>query len=508
MISCVKRHAEDGGWTSLWEAWGPETLSQSTALEHKGGNVMTATASERDGALPTRIRRAAAAQLAGKLSGQILLPGVDEYERARRVFNAMIDRRPAVIIRCQTAQDVVEGLRFADAHALPIAVKGGGHGVAGRAVCDAGVMLDLSAMKLVAVDPVARVVTAGPGVTLGELDRATQPLGLATPTGVVSLTGLSGLALGGGLGWLNGKHGLTCDNLLAADVVTATGDRVVANLDESPDLLWGLRGGGGNFGVVTSFTLRLHPVHQVLAGVLTYPARKARAAMAAYRELAREAPDELSTALSLSRPGGGELTVSIVVCFAGAFEKAAGLLAPLRGLGPEVDAIEPMPYAALQSAADEGYPPGQYHYWKSGFVNVINDELIDVLLDFVARMPSPASGVGLQQLHGVAGRVDPMATAFAHRGDRYDCLILSQWPDLSESEQIIAWTAELFDALGPFFGAGVYVNNLGDEEHQRVKQAYGANYDRLAALKTKYDPTNLFRNNHNIKPLGDVRQEP
>jgi FAD/FMN-containing dehydrogenase len=467
---------------------------------------MTATASERDGAVPRRVSRAAARQLAGKLSGQIVLPGVDEYERARRVFNAMIDRRPAVIIRCETAEDVVHGLGFAQAHAVPLAVKGGGHGVAGRAVCDAGVMLDLSAMKSVAVDPDARVVTAGPGVTLGDLDRATQPLGLATPTGVVSVTGLSGLALGGGLGWLNGKHGLTCDNLLAADVATATGDRIVADVDENPELLWGLRGGGGNFGVVTSLTLRLHPVQQVLAGVLSYPARKARAAMVAYRELAREAPDDLSTALSLSRPGGGELAVSIVVCFADGFEKATGLLARLRGLGPEVDEIEPIPYLALQASADEGFPPGQYHYWKSGFVEAIDDEVIDVLLDFVARMPSPGSGVGLQQLHGVAGRVDPSATAFAHRGDRFDCLILSQWPDPSESERNIVWTSELFDALGPFFAAGVYVNNLGDDDGQRVKQAYGANYDRLVALKTTYDPTNLFRHNHNIEPLGDVRR--
>jgi hypothetical protein len=258
--------------------------------------------------------------------------------------------------------------------------------------------------------------------------------------------------------------------------------------------------------VVTSLTLRLHPVQQVLAGVLSYPARKARAAMVAYRELAREAPDDLSTALSLSRPGGGELAVSIVVCFADGFEKATGLLARLRGLGPEVDEIEPIPYLALQASADEGFPPGQYHYWKSGFVEAIDDEVIDVLLDFVARMPSPGSGVGLQQLHGVAGRVDPSATAFAHRGDRFDCLILSQWPDPSESERNIVWTSELFDALGPFFAAGVYVNNLGDDDGQRVKQAYGANYDRLVALKTTYDPTNLFRHNHNIEPLGDVRR--
>ena len=449
---------------------------------------------------------AATGQLPGNLSGQILLPGVDEYERGRKVFNAMIDRRPAAIIRCETAEDVVEGLRFADAHALPVAVKGGGHGVAGRAVCDDGVMLDLSAMKRVAVDPVARIVTAGPGVTLGDLDRATEPFGLATPTGVVSMTGLAGLALGGGLGWLNGKHGLTCDNLLAADVVTAAGDRIVAAVDQNPELLWGLRGGGGNFGVVTSFMFRLHPVEQVLAGALSFPAGKARAAIVAYRELAREAPDELTTALSVSRPDGGDLMVSIVVCFVDRFEEADRLLARLRSLGPDVDAIEPMPYVALQSTADEGFPPGQLHYWKSGFVSAIDDEMIDVLLEFVARMPSPASGVGLQQLHGVAGRVDPSATAFAHRGDRWDCLILSQWPDPSESERNIAWTAELFDALGPYFGAGVYVNNLGPEEEQRVRQAYGANYDRLAALKAKYDPTNMFRHNHNIRPVSEARQ--
>jgi FAD/FMN-containing dehydrogenase len=314
------------------------------------------------------------------------------------------------------------------------------------------------------------------------------------------MTGLSGLALGGGLGWLNGMHGLTCDNLVAAEIVTATGDRVAANADENPDLLWGLRGGGGNFGVVTSFTLRLHPVKRVLAGAITYPARKARSALRLFHEFAGACPDELSTALSLSRPGGGELTVSIVVCYAGPFERADRLPEPLRALSPAPDAITAMPYRTLQSSADGGYPPGQQHYWKSGYLTDIDDELIEVLIDFMDRMPSCTSGVGLQQLHGAAARVDPSATAFPHRGDRYDCLILSQWPDPADSEQNIAWTAELFEALAPFLGTGVYVNNLGDEGDDRVRQAYGPNYDRLAALKTAYDPTNLFRHNQNIRP--------
>ena len=445
---------------------------------------------------------AAARALSGKIKGQVLLPGVAGYDRSRCVFNAMIDRRPAMIIRCAGADDVVEGVAFARTYDLPVTVKGGGHGVAGRAVADGGVMLDLSAMKRVRVSRLERTATVEPGVTLGDLDRETEPFGLAAPTGVVSMTGLAGLALGGGLGWLNGKHGLTCDNLLAAEIVTAAGDRVRANADENPDLLWGLRGGGGNFGVVTSFTFRLHPVSRVLAGAITYPAREARSALRLFHEFARGCPDDVSAALSLSRPDGGEIAVTIVICYAGSYQPVRGLPQPLRGLNPEPDAITPMPYRTLQAAADDGYPPGQQHYWKSGYLTEIDDELVDVLIEFVTRMPSPASGVGIQQLHGTAARVDPSATAFPHRGDRYDCLILSQWPDPTDSQQNVAWTGELFGALRPFLATGVYVNNLGDEGDDRVRQAYGPNYDRLATLKTEYDPTNLFRHNQNIRPVG------
>lgn len=455
-----------------------------------------------EGASMTAVRR-----LAARLRGQVLLPGDGRYDAARRVFNAMVDRHPTLIIRCAGAKDVLEGVSFAREHGLQLSVKGGGHNVAGNAVCDGGLMLDLSPMKAAHVDPLGRIATVQPGLTLGDLDRETQTFGLATPTGVVSMTGLSGLALGGGLGWLNGKHGLTCDNLLAADVVTATGELLAASAEENEDLFWGLRGGGGNLGVVTSFTFRLHPVEQVLAGALTYPADKARAALRLYHEFARECPDELGANASLSRNADGDVAVSIAVCYVGPFGHGDRLLAPLRALGPELEAIEPMPYRELQRVPDEGFPSGQQHYWKSGFLTDLSDELIDIMLGFVAAMPSETSGVGLQQLHGAAGRVEPTATAFPHRGNRYDCLILSQWPDPADSQRNIAWTRELFDTIKPFFATGVYVNNLGDEGAERVRQAYGPNYERLVALKTKYDPTNLFRHNQNVRPTTAVPPE-
>jgi FAD/FMN-containing dehydrogenase len=445
-------------------------------------------------------------QLAARLQGRALTPGTSGYNTARRVFNAMIDRHPALIIRCASVEDVVETVGFARTHGLPLSVKGGGHSVAGNAVCNGGVMLDLSPMKGGRVDPARRVATVQTGMTLADLDRQTQAFGLATPTGVVSVTGLSGLALGGGLGWLNGKYGLTCDNLLSAEVVTATGEVITASAEENQDLLWGLRGGGGNFSIATTLTLRLHPVDQVLAGGVTYPARKARAALRLYHEFANNCPDDLTTALSVSRTPDGDVVVSIAVCHAGPVAQADRLLEPLRVLGPESDAIQPVSYQALQQASDAGFPPGQQHYWKASWLTDLDDQAIDVLVDFVARMPSQTSGVGLQQLHGAAARVDPTETAYPHRSNRYDCLILSQWPDPAESPQNIAWTRELFDAMQPFFAAGVYVNNLGEEGELRVKQAYGPNYDRLVALKTRYDPTNFFRHNHNIQPRAAERR--
>ena len=324
------------------------------------GVAMSVTSSNNaDLAAGDGVPDAAVGRLAETLSGQVLLPGAGEYDRARRLFNAMIQRRPAVILRCASPGDVVEGVTFARTEGLPISVKGGGHGVAGKAVCDRGLMLDLSPMKAVDVDAARRLVTVQSGVTLGELDRATAPFGLATPTGVVSMTGLAGLALGGGLGWLNGQHGLTCDNLVAADVVTAAAAPVAADAEQNPDLLWGLRGGGGNFGVVTSFTFRLHPIERVLAGFVTYPSKKARDALRLYHEFASGCPDSLSANASVARGPDGGVAVSIAVCYVGTAERGDALLRPLRSLGPEVDAIAAMSYATLQQAPDGGFPPGQ-----------------------------------------------------------------------------------------------------------------------------------------------------
>jgi FAD/FMN-containing dehydrogenase len=386
-------------------------------------------------------------------------------------------------------------------------VRGGGHGVAGAATCDGGLLLDLGSLKGVRVDPARRTAVAQPGLTLAELDAATQAAGLATPLGVVSVTGIAGLTLGGGLGWLNGVHGLACDNLLAAEVVTADGRRVTAA--EAPgggdaDLLWGLRGGGGNLGVVTALTYRLHPVGAVLAGAIVYPPAAAAAALRHYHAFASDpgaCPDDLSTSASLWRGDDGRPALGVTVCWRGPIEAGERVLRPLRAFGPPLeDTVRPVAYLDLQRSKDGAFPAGRRHYWKSGYLTGLRDGAVDVLLRFVAETPSPDTGIGLQQLHGAAARVDPGATAFPHRSPRHDLLILSQWAESADDARNVAWTRACFAALTPFLERGVYVNNLGEEGDARVRDAYGANYDRLAALKARYDPTNLFRRNHNVPP--------
>jgi FAD/FMN-containing dehydrogenase len=450
------------------------------------------------------VGEAAIRQLAEGLRGSLLRPADDGYDATRKVFNGMIDRRPALIVRCAGAADVVRAVSFAREHSLRLSVRGGGHSVAGTAVCDGGLMLDLSGLKGIRVDPVRGVAQAQPGLTLGEFDQETQAFGLATTTGVVSMTGLAGLTLGGGVGWLNGKHGLACDNLLAADVVTADGQLLTASDEEHADLLWGLRGGSGNFGVVTSFTYRLHPVGPVLGGGVSYPFDRAREVLRFYHEFASACPDELTTIGSLWTSPDGSPGVSIGVCYCGDLAAGERAVRPLREFGlPLEDGIQPMAYAALQSASDAGFPSGWQHYWKSAWLKDVSDDAVEVMLHFLADKPSPATGIALQQVHGVAARVDPAATAFPHRGSNlYDFLILSQWDDPADSEQNIRWTRAFFEAMQPFLERGVYVNDLGEEGEDRVRAAYGVNYDRLAALKRKYDPTNLFRINHNIRPAA------
>jgi hypothetical protein len=435
------------------------------------------------------------------LPGDVVRRGDPGYDALRSVFNGMIDRRPAAILRCRNPEDVVRGVGFARDRALPLAVRGGGHNVAGNAVCDDGLVLDLSAMKDLRVDPTDRVAVAGPGLTLGEFDRGTQEHGLATPLGVVSMTGIAGLTLGGGLGWINGKHGLSCDNLLGADVVTADGRVVRAGLDGDDELLWGLRGGGGNLGVVTSFRYRLHPVTIVLAGGISYPWAGARAVLRDYAEFMASAPDELSTAVSVGLGPARAPTLTVAVCWCGPPEDGERALRPLTAIGPPLAVnVAPMPYLTWQSAPDAGFPLGQQHYWKAGWLPRITDAVVEILEDFVPRMPSVASGVGLQRMRGAAARVPSSATAFARRAEQDDLLILSQWPDPADSERNITWTRDLFDALSPHLDRAAYVNNLGTEGPERVRAAYGPNYEGLLALKRRYDPDNVFRLNQNIAP--------
>jgi FAD binding domain/Berberine and berberine like len=445
----------------------------------------------------------AARGLRAAVHGTVLLPGDDGYDSARRVFNAMIDKRPALIIRCAGTADVIRGVDFARTHELPLSVRGGGHGVAGRAVCDGGVMLDLSPMKGVRVDPARRTAEAQAGLLLAELDHETQAFGLATPLGVVSVTGIAGLTLGGGEGWLNGLYGLSCDNVLAADVVTADGELLTASADEHEDLYWGIRGGSGNFGVVTSFTYRLHPVGTVLGGVLRYPWAKAREVLRCYREFADSCPDDLSTTVGLGTAPDGGLILSIRLAYCGEIAAGERAVQPLRTFGRplEVD-VRPMTYCAVQRMSDAAWPAGRQHYWKSAYAKDLSDDVIAALLEFMPSKPSPTTAVAFQQIHGAAARVDPSATAYPHRDEHHNFEIVSNWDDPADSARNIEWTRAFFEAMQPFLERGVYINALGEEGDDRVKAAYGANYERLAALKQKYDPTNFFHATHTVRPAG------
>ena len=435
------------------------------------------------------------------IAAHVIRPNDPGYDDARAVFNAMIDRRPLAIVRCRDAVDVAAGIRYARDHDLVLSVRGGGHGVAGNAVCDGGIMLDLSAMKDVTVDPAQRTAHAGPGLLLGELDAATQRFGLATPLGVMSDTGIAGLTLGGGLGWLNAGYGLACDNLIGARVVTADGDIVDVGPDEHPDLLWGLRGGGGNLAVVTSFVYRLHPVSSVLAGAVTHPWAVAREVLRHHHVFMASAPDDLTSAVSLGLDAAGAPAVTIVVCWSGDPAEGERVLRPLRSFGPPIgDSIGLLPYLDWQRAADPAFPRGRLHYWKSGFLRHLTDAALDALLALPPTTPTPAVGIGLQGLRGAAARVPVEATAFPHRAEQYDLLILAQWSDPARTDEQVGWTRAAFDAVRPHLEDAVYVNNLGTEGAERVRSAYGPNHARLAALKRTYDPANVFRLNQNVSP--------
>ncbi len=416
----------------------------------------------------------------------------------------MIDRRPALIARCLGTADVVAAVNFARENELDVAVRGGGHNVAGNAVCDDGLMIDLSLMKGIHIDPNARTAQAQPGLTWAEFNRETQVHGLATTGGVISTTGIAGLTLGGGLGWLMGKHGMSVDNLRSVEVVTAAGEVLTASEREHTDLFWGLRGGGGNFGVATSFEYQLHPVGEVVSGVIAHPFDSARDVLRFYREFTASLPDELTVfcGLRYAPDGSGMPIAAMILCHCGSSADAEAAVRPVKEFGsPIVDEIAPRSYEVTNTLLDDGFPKGALNYWKSSFLNALSDEAIDTLIAQFSTCPSPMSALLLEHIHGGVTRVGQTDTAFPHRQTGYNLLIISQWLDAADSDTNIAWARETYDAMRPHMAGGRYVNYIGEEEGEDpVAAAYGPNYQRLRALKDTYDPQNLFHMNQNIPP--------
>ena len=451
--------------------------------------------------------------LRGSLRGPVIGPDDEGYDAVRAIWNGAIDRRPACVARCTGVADVVAAVRFARERGLLVAVRSGGHGVGGHALCDGGLVIDLSPMKGIRVDPAARTARAEAGVLWGELDRETQLHGLATVGGIVTHTGIAGLTLGGGIGWLMRKHGATVDNLLSVDLVTAEGELLTASGDENPDLFWGIRGGGGNFGVVISFEYRLHPVGPtVLAGPIFHPFGDAREVLAFYREFIATAPDELTTIFEMSvapplpflpEDMHGKPIVMVGACYAGAPEDGIDVVRPLKEFGtPTADLLEPKPYLALQSMFDPFVPHGWHRYWKSVELPPLTDDAIDTLVDHSSAPTSPKAYTIVFQLGGALARVGEDEMAFSQRGTAHNVNINAVWTeDDPEGERHVAWARDFFDAMQAHAGGRVYVNFLGEEGGSRVRQAYGArNYERLVELKRAYDPTNFFRLNQNIEP--------
>lgn len=441
-------------------------------------------------------------KLRATVRGALLSPGHDGYDAARSIPNAMIDRRPAVIARCTGAADVIACVRFAREHNLLVAVRGGGHSVAGKSVCDGGLMIDLSGMKGIRVDPAKRTVRAETGLTLGEFDRETQAFGLATTLGVVSKTGIAGLTLGGGWGHLHAKYGLALDNVVGADVVTADGRLLVANANENEDLFWGVRGGGGNFGIVTSLKYRLHELGPVLGGAVFYPVAKTQEVLRFFREFSETIPDELVIQCGSMTTPDNTPVFAVAACYCGPPSEGEKVLKPLRTFGPPlVDAIAVMSYVQLQGMFDPFFPPGRQTYVKSNFIRALNEDAIRVIAEFAGKSPSPYSFAPfLEHWHGAATRVGITDTAFPHRQYSYNLMFWSNWEGSSESQRNIEWTRSSWNALRPFLVESSYGNYVSDEGDPFARAAYGPNYDRLVVLKNKYDPSNFFRMNHNIKP--------
>ena len=450
----------------------------------------------------TVLNETVVAALRGRLRGELLCPDEAGYDEARSLWNAMFDKRPALIVRCADASDVVRAVNFARTHSVPVAVRGGGHNVAGSGACDGGLMLDMSQMKNVQIDPVNRTARAEPGLTWGEFDRATQAFGLATTGGICSQAGIAGVTLGGGFGWLMRKHGLALDNLLSVDVVCADGELRTASATENADLFFGVRGTHSNLGIVTSLQYQLHPVGPtVLAGMVLHPLEKGKEVLRFYRNYTSQAPEEMSAWAALLCAPDGSPMVAILACYIG--EQGEEVVRPLKEFGPPImDVIQPMPYVNAQSLIDESFPKGRHNYWKSHLLCELSDGAIDALVEGFRSVASPYSSVLIEQLGGAMSRVGKDDTAFHHRDAAYDVVIMPMWTEPAESAQQIRWADELWSAIEPASSGGVYVNYLSNEGDARIQAAYGANYERLVALKNQYDPMNLFCFNQNLRPKG------
>jgi len=445
------------------------------------------------------------------MRGEVIGPDDAAYDTARRVYNRMIDKRPALIALCADVADVIAAVNYAREHSLTLAVRGGGHNGGGLGTCDDGLVIDLSSMKGTHVEPAAGTVRVAGGCTWGEVDHATHAFGLATPSGIISTTGVGGLTLGGGLGYLTRAYGLSIDNLLAVDVVLADGRLVTASKDTHPDLFWAVRGGGGNFGVVTSFLFTLHPISTVYGGPMLWNMDKAEEVLRWYRDFIVQAPEELNGFFAfLTVPPGppfpehlhAKQVCGIVWCYTGPADKADQLFAPVRQLfgGPALDFVGPLPYPALQGMFDAVYPPGDQWYWRADFVNELSDEAIATHIQHASSMPTMQSGMHLYPINGAVHRVGSDETAFSYRDATWAEVIVGVDPDPANAERIKDWTIAYWTALHPYSAGGAYVNFMMDEGQERVQATYRDNYDRLLDVKSRYDPTNLFHVNQNIKP--------
>ncbi len=439
-----------------------------------------------------------------RLGGTLLSPADAAYAQARKVWNGMIDKHPALIARCTGVADVVQGVAFARTHDLPVAMRCGSHNAAGHATCDGGVVLDLTPMKGIRVDAAQRRVQAQGGVLWREFDRETQVYGLGTTGGAVNDTGIAGLTLGGGIGWLMGQHGLACDNLVSADVVTADGTVLTASATEHPDLFWALRGGGGNFGVVTSFEYQLHPVSQWFAGTVVYPRSQARDILRYHRDFSEACSDSTAAFAGLMTLPDGTPIIALPIGYHGPLDEGERILAPLRRLGtPLFDDVGPKSYPEVQTIFNpEVFPHGMQRYWKSSFLKNPPDAALDIALEYADQMASPHSMILLYLVHGAATRVPADATAFGLREALWNLDVIGQWTEPADANQHIPWVRECWKALDAHSTGGVYVNHLGSDEPERVRDAFGQNYARLVQVKQQYDPANVFRFNQNIRPVS------